>query len=390
MVLVTETFPPEVNGVAMTLGRLVKGIASRGHQLLIVRPRQKMEEGFEEGEGIRERIVPGVPLPRYPDLRLGLPAGKTLRREFQSFRPDLVHIATEGLLGWSALRVACSNQLPVTSSFHTNFHTYGNHYGLGLLGRAGFAYLRAFHNRTLATFAPTREICRELDSRGMKRLRLLSRGVDGKLYSPDRRSEELRGIWGVGDSGPAVLYVGRLAAEKNIPLAVEAFRAFQSERPEARFVLVGDGPLRKSLQKANPDFHFAGMRHGEDLAAHYASGDLFLAPSETETYGNVVPEAMASGLIVVTYDYASGRERITSGEDGFLVPFGDGKAFVEQVRTLAKEPTAWATIREAAAARIKEQTWDVVVDQFIADLMDLRENFSIHGAPLAFENERSG
>ncbi len=333
--LVTETYPPDVNGVAMTLAHLVDGLRAREFPLLLIRPRQS-------GDGERTDpwlvTVPGLPLPFYKDVRLGLAARGRLEGIFKAFAADVVHIATEGPLGLAALRAARRLGLPVTSSFHTNFHRYSRYYGVGLLARPIAAYLRRFHNRCVCTLAPTRAMAAELGAMGFDRCRVLARGVDTALFDPARRDDRLRSSWGAGTGDTVVLYVGRLAAEKNLDLAVQAFLAVRERAPTARFVLVGDGPSATSLKRHHPDFVFAGMRRDLDLARHYASADLFVFPSLSETFGNVTQEAMASGLAVVAFDYAAAHERIVCGNNGITVPVGDRDAFVHALVRLACQP----------------------------------------------------
>ena len=369
--LVTETFPPEINGVAMTLRRLVDGLGRRGHEVSVLRPRQGPQD-VARADGIcREELFPSLPIPGYALLRLGLPARRRLLKIWMRQRPDVVHVATEGPLGFSAVRAARALGLPVVSSFHTNFHAYSRCYGFGFLTGAALAYLRRVHNGTLATFAPTAELNRELAQAGFKRLRLLARGVDTRLFSPGHRSEELRAQWGVAPDDLAVVHVSRLAPEKNYPLLLEAFAAVRAARPRARLVLVSDGPLRKKLQRAHPWIHFTGFLDSATLAAHYASADLFLYPSLTETFGNVVLEAMASGLPVVAFDYAAAARFIRHGENGWLVPLGDRSAFTAAARALAADAALRG--RLGAAARITAETvpWDAIVAGFESDLLEL-------------------
>jgi glycosyltransferase involved in cell wall biosynthesis len=270
--IVTETYPPEVNGVAMTIGRIVAGLQSRQHQVQLVRPRQGRADSPASRPNFEEVLKAGVPIPRYDALKMGLPAKQALVRLWTLKRPDIVHIVTEGPLGWSALSAAHKLKLPVSTDFHTNFHTYSKHYGIGWLKRPIAAYLRKFHNRALCTMVPTDGMRRELEELGMKNLRVVSRGVDTGLFAPARRSSQLRGSWGVGSDDVVALYVGRIAPERNLPLVLRAAEAMRAVNPRLRLVLVGDGPDRAALQARHPAHVFAGMRTGEDLAAHYASG----------------------------------------------------------------------------------------------------------------------
>jgi glycosyltransferase involved in cell wall biosynthesis len=337
--VVTETYPPEVNGVAMTVARLVQGLCARGHQLQLVRPRQN-RQAQAGANGLDELLLPGLPIPRYPQLKMGLPATGALLARWQQRRPDVVHIATEGPLGWSALRAARRLHLPVTSDFRTNFHAYSQHYGIGWLRRPIVAYLRSFHNSTHATMVPTPALQRELVQQGFENVSVVARGVDPRHFSPDRRSPALRAAWGAGETTCVVAHVGRLASEKNLGLLVQAFEAMRQVRPDSLLLLVGDGPARAALQARCPGAVFAGMRSGDDLAAHYASADAFVFPSMTETFGNVTPEAMASGLPVLAYDHAAAGQLIQHQHSGLLARLGDADAFLALARVMAADPTA--------------------------------------------------
>jgi glycosyltransferase involved in cell wall biosynthesis len=333
--VVSETYPPEVNGVAATIARVVDGLRDRGHELQLVRPRQGRGDEALQDQGFAEVLMRGLPIPRYPQLKMGLPSRQQLLRLWASQRPDVVHIVTEGPLGWSALQAASHLKLPVVSDFRTNFHAYSRHYGVAWLRTPIMAYLRKFHNRTSCTMVPTEGLRAELQAAGFRGLRVVSRGVDTRQFDPSRRSVALRASWGARPTDLVVLCVGRLAAEKNLDVLLRAFESLNAEDPTARLVLVGDGPERAALQQRCPEAHFAGLRRGDDLAAHYASADLFLFPSVTETFGNVVPEAMASGLPVVGFDYAAARQMVRHGDNGLLVAYDDGEAFRAAAQRLA-------------------------------------------------------
>ena len=366
--LVTETFPPEVNGVAMTVGRMLDGLLERGHQVQVVRPRQHPDDQPRCEGALQEMLVASVPLPRYAGLRMGLPAAAAMARAWAQWRPDIVHVVTEGLLGWSALTAAGRLRVPATSDFHTNFHSYTRHYGVGFLETVIGAYLRYFHNRSLCTFVPTRQLSMALASQGYRDTRVVARGVDTRLFNPQRRSDELRARWGAAEHDSVVLYVGRIAAEKNFALLLRSFAAIKFRDPRARLVMVGDGPARALLQRQHPDAVFAGMRTGEDLAAHYASGDLFLFPSTTETFGNVTLEAMASGLAVVAFDYAAAREHIVHGECGLLAAFADAHAFERLAVDLVCDPSRGSMLRNNARLVAERIDWASVNDAFAAAL----------------------
>jgi len=364
--IVTETYAPEVNGVAMTLARLAGVLRARGHRVSIVRPRHPSKvTGAHNGE----TMVPGVPLPGYRGLRFGLPCASRLRKLWRHDRPDVLYVATEGPLGLSAIRAGRQLGIAVTSGFHTNFHEYMRHYKLPLLERAVLAFLRKTHNRTRRTFAPSEGVIRQLDAIGIRGTRLLGRGVDRGLFHPAKRDPELRKSWGLpGGEGCVAIFVSRLAAEKNIPLAVEAFRKIREREPSAVCVFVGDGPERAKLEAAHPELIFAGMQTGEDLARHYASGDVFVFPSMTETFGNVVTEAMASGLVVCAFDYAAPGKFIRNGVNGYLAEYGSASAFLSRVDQAICQQADWPLLRESARQATQSLDWNEIVGQFERDL----------------------
>jgi glycosyltransferase involved in cell wall biosynthesis len=360
---VTETYPPEVNGVAMTIARLVQGLRARDHRVQVVRPRQKSDVGATSADGYNDVLVRGVPIPRYAGLRMGLPCMGRLVKLWKQNRPDVVHIATEGPLGRSALLAARALGLPVCSEFRTNFHAYSTHYGFGFLRGPIIGYLRRFHNATQCTMVPTQALHDDLKKEGFRDLLTVARGVDVRRFDAAHRSEALRAQWGVAPDDLVVTCVGRLAPEKNLNTLVSAFEAIRREQPRAKLVLVGDGPMRKELQARCPDAVFAGQRIGDDLATHYASADMFLFPSVTETFGNVTTEAMASGLAVVAFDYAAAQRLIRHGENGALVPFGDDAAFVATAVRTAADLANCRVLGARARVSVMALDWDSIAQQ---------------------------
>jgi glycosyltransferase involved in cell wall biosynthesis len=362
--MVTETYPPEVNGVAMSMARIVEGLHQRNHQVQLVRPRQREADATRAAPPFDELLTAGWPIPLYPNLRLGAPSKRALVRHWSLHRPDVVHIATEGPLGWSALEAARRLELPVTSDFRTNFHAYGPHYKLGWLAAPIMGYLRKFHNRTHCTMVPTQALRAELALRGFERLEVVSRGVDTQLFDPRRRSTALRQTWGAERDDLVLLCVGRLAAEKNLGLVLAAFEAVRREQPRVRLVLVGDGPLRAELRTRCPYAVLAGQRGGEDLAAHYASADLFLFPSLTETFGNVTTEAMASGLPVVAFRSAAAGQLIEHERNGLIADGIDEASFVQAALHAARQPARRAAWGTAARVSVRTLDWGEVIARF--------------------------
>ncbi|HEK1686768.1 TPA: glycosyltransferase family 1 protein [Pseudomonas putida] len=362
--LVSETFPPEINGVANTLGRLSEGLRVRGHHVEVVRPRQASDAPGNSDDTLL--LCRGWPLPGYPGLQWGEVSMHKLWRRWRRLRPDVLYIATEGPLGLSALRAARRLGIAVVSGFHTNFPQYSGQYGLGLLARLLTHYLRWFHRRTAITLVPSASQRLELERRGFERLALMARGVDAQLFNPARRSQALREQWDLGPDDIAVLHVGRLAAEKNLALLLPCMQALQKSYPQRRLrlVVVGDGPLRNQMQQQFPDAVFCGVQRGEALAEHYACGDLFLFPSLTETFGNVVLEALASGLAVVAYDEAAAAQHIRHGHSGALAMPGDQPAFIDAACWLLEDTETLRRVRLNARQHASRQGWQAIVEEF--------------------------
>jgi glycosyltransferase involved in cell wall biosynthesis len=359
---VTETYPPEVNGVALTVQSLVQHCRKLGHFVELTRPKQPLDAVQPQHRLIVEHLVEGAELPFYRGLRFGYPAKKQLLKQWRTRRPDGVYVATEGPLGWSAVAAAMALKIPVVTGFHTRFDEFMGHYGLWFLRGAAFAYMRRFHNRALATLVPTYSLQTMLLSRGFRRVERLARAVDTERFAPHFRCASLREQWGVTSDAPCALFVGRIAPEKNLALAVAAFAAIQAHYPNARCVWVGDGPalagLKATLMHVKTPMGtcahiFCGMLHDADLAQAYASGDIFLFPSLSETYGNVTLEALASGTPVCAFNYGAAEETIEDQVNGALVRFGDSNHFIEAAVTLAHQTVARRqTLSDAARASV--------------------------------------
>lgn len=361
--LITETYPPEINGVALTVQSLHDGLMALGYDVGLVRPARPGENSDETPELLR---VEGAPIPRYPGMRFGLPSGRKLTARWMRQRPDALYIATEGPLGWSALRAAKRLGIPVATGFHTRFDDYVGRYGAAFLSPWVFAWLRRFHNRADATLVPTGELMTQLAAQGFRHPRRLGRAVDTVRFDPSFRSEALRAQWGVGPEDLVLVHVGRLAPEKNLPLLMRCYDALKARRPGTALVLVGDGPARAALASAHPDVHFAGTLRGDALAAHFASADLFCFPSLSETFGNVTLEAMASGLPTVAFDYGAAREHLRDGLHGASVPFGNETAFLDRFLDIALSPQ-----RGAMGAAAREAVEGLSPERVSRDFADL-------------------
>jgi glycosyltransferase involved in cell wall biosynthesis len=364
--LVTETYFPQVNGVSRTLGQLVRALTRMGDLVQVVHP-----DYGEPPENDRICLVRSTPIPFYPELRLPLPPFGETCRAITDFAPDLIHIATEATLGHAALRRALDQNIPVVSSFHTNFDQYADHYGVGWIKGAIWRYLRWFHNATRETYVPSRATIADLEAKGLQRLTLWPRGVDGSLFRPDRPGRaELRRSLGFEPDDVVILHVSRIAAEKNVAYLGEALKGVASAKSNVRLLIVGDGPARRDLELTLGDAaRFVGYRTGDDLADHYSAADVFAFASLTETFGNVILEAMASGLPVVAVRSGGPGEIIRPGETGFLVePTAPASEFAELLIGLVDDTGRRTTMSRAARDYALSQTWDAIMG-------DLRERY---------------
>jgi glycosyltransferase involved in cell wall biosynthesis len=361
--VVTETWPPEVNGVAVTLAKLVQGLSHRNHDVQLIRPRQAKTDSNLGDSNLEEVLMRGMPIPRYPELKLGLPSKKTLVKTWTLRRPDVVHIATEGPLGWSALQAAKVLKLPVTSDFRTNFQSYSKHYGVGWLRKPIVAYLRKFHNATACTMVPTKELRRTLSENGFLNLKVVARGVDTKLFNVAKRDPSLRAAWGASEQTKVLISVGRIAPEKNLDQVLKTFDALRGMGADVKLVMVGDGPLKEQFQNRYPEIIFPGMLKQADLAKYYASADLFVFPSQTETFGNVTLEALASGIPVLAFDCAAARDWVQTGVNGWLVAEDNPEGFAQQGVAVFKAPGMLAQVTQSTRQELVHLDWDQIAEQ---------------------------
>lgn len=361
--VVTETWPPEVNGVAVTLAKLVQSLSYRNHDVQLIRPRQAKTDFPLQDSSLEEVLMRGMPIPRYPELKLGLPSKKTLIKAWTLRRPDVVHIATEGPLGWSALQAAKVLKLPVTSDFRTNFQSYSKHYGVGWLRKPIVAYLRKFHNATACTMVPTKELMRTLGENGFLNLKVVARGVDTKLFNMHKRDLNLRASWGANDNTKVLISVGRIAPEKNLEQVLKTYEALRFMGESVKLVMVGDGPLKDQFQQRFPSIIFPGMLSQSELAAYYASADLFVFPSQTETFGNVTLEALASGIPVLAFDCAAARDWVQPNINGWLVDEDNHAGFAAQAAAVMSHPELFDRVTQTTRQQVVHLDWNQIAEQ---------------------------
>lgn len=356
--LITETFLPNVNGIVTTLCRLLEHLQNEGHEALLFAP-QGAPESYAGA-----RIIPlrGIPFPLYPDIRF-TPPQPGIVPALRQFRPDLIHLAGLMVLGPAARFAARQLRIPAIATYHTDLPAYSVHYGLGALREAAYSYLRWIHNACALTLCPSSAILADLRQRGFRRLRLWGRGVDTVRFRPANRREEWRAVIGARPDERVLLYVGRLAAEKRLDLLAEALRDVDG----IRLVLVGDGPARPQLERrfAGMPVTFTGFLDGPDLSIAYASSDVFVFPSDTETFGQVVQEAMASGLPVVAARAGGVIDLVRDEETGIFFTPGSAYDLRTAVHRLVANPSLSSAYGRAGRAAAEQRSWPRVLDELI-------------------------
>ncbi|MFC7482608.1 glycosyltransferase family 4 protein [Luedemannella flava] len=358
--IITESFPPDVNGVANSVVRVAEHLVARGHEPLVIAPAPGLTaRGYPGAFGFPVMRVPSVPLPAYKGFRLGLPSAK-LTTTLRDFAPDLVHLASPVALGARGVVLTDQLDLPTVAVYQTDLPAYARLYRLGIGEAAAWAWLRAVHNGADRTLAPSTSTADSLVAQGIRRVWLWQRGVDAVRYHPGKRSDAVRAALAPG--GEIIVgYVGRLAAEKRVDLLAGVARL-----PGVRLVIVGDGPARKRLAKALPGARFVGERHGEQLARLYASLDVFVHTGPHETFGQTVQEASASGVPVVAPAAGGPLDLVEPGVTGELVPPGDGAALTETIARLAADPGLRAAYGAAGRTLVEGRTWAAVGDELIS------------------------
>ena len=361
LAIVTENFLPKLDGVTRTLAMLLQHLQCQGHRVVVLGP----QGSPRRYAGARVYGAPGLPLPFYPELRLLWPAPAFARR-LARFRPDVVHVVDPMVLGAAGIAWAKRLDVPIVSTYHTNLAQYCNYFHLRLLEAPTWAYRRLLHNACAVTLCPSPSTARALVRQGFERVSTWPRGVDTELFSPERRSEQWRAQVMGDPARTLVLYVGRLSHEKNLAALVSAFAALDAET--THLVLVGDGPARADLAHAlaGRRVTFTGYLEGESLARAYASADVFAFPSLTETFGQVVLEAMASGLPVVAFEAEGVRDLVTHGETGLLVRPHDDVAFAAALRAVVASSEQRDVLGKEAYRRAHGRTWESVMRQITA------------------------
>jgi glycosyltransferase involved in cell wall biosynthesis len=363
LAIFSDTYPPQVNGLTRTLERLVPAIEARGGEVRVVTVSDPDAE-----PDVRVDRWPSIPFWAYPQLRIAAPARARALDLIERWKPTLIHSVTEFGVGLGGLFAAREARVPFVSSYHTHFQQYLRFYELEYLDVIAWPFLRWFHNSGRCTWAPSRIVASELAARGFRDVRVWSRGVEHARFNPSFRSRELRSALGAGDDTVLVAYVGRLAPEKGIGVALAGMRpVLERHAGRVAFALAGDGPAEATYRaSAPPGTVFAGRLTGRALSEFYASADVFVLPSLTETFGNVVLEAMASGLAVIAPDSGATTELATP-ENSLQFPAHDPAALTASVERLVADAALRTRLAGVALAEARSRSWDAVFDRLVAD-----------------------
>jgi len=354
--LVTSSYNYIADGVALTLNRLVAYLESRGVEVLVFAPVAKAPAFDHDGE---IAPVPSIALPLRSEYRLAMGLAGAAKRRLEAFDPDIVHIAAPDFLGHQALAIGRARAIPVVASYHTRYETYLKDYGLDFLHDFVLARLRKFYAGCDEVYAPSASMVESLlADRFAANFHLWQRGVDTERFQPAKRSDDLRAAWGASVDTPVIAFVSRLVREKRLDTVAGVFERLAAAGVPHRAVVVGDGPDRAALQRRLPDAVFTGFLNGDDLPRAYASADIFLFPSDTESFGNVTLEAMACGLPTLCADATGSRSLVEPGVTGWLAPATRDDTFFEHARVLANEPALRARMGAAARARSLTFSWD--------------------------------
>jgi len=352
------------DGVALTLNRLTAFLLSRGVEVLIFTPLSRRPAFAYVGEVVN---TPSMPMPLRPEYRLALRLSAKGRRRLEAFAPDLIHVATPDFPGHAARRAGLRMGAPVVGSYHTRYETYLKHYGFQWLEGPITRMIANFYAGCREVYVPSRSMAEVIAAKGAgDNIHLWTRGVDTDLFNPAKRDEAWRRAQGFEPSDVVITFVGRLVREKRLSTFVDALQGLARAGVAHRVLIVGDGPELGALRKALPGAVFTGFLTGEALARAYASAEIFVFPSDSETFGNVTLEAMASGLPTLCADATGSRSLVDPGVTGFLADPADGPAFQRHIAELIADPKRRAAMGAAARARSLTFSWEETMAGLLA------------------------
>lgn len=366
--LFTDTFLPDVNGVARTLAKWVRYLENQGVSCKVFAPQCGESPGTDYNSTMVERFY-SIPFLLYPECKLAIPNPIHLKRTLMEFEPDLIHVATPFNLGLYGLQYGKKHKIPVVASYHTHFDQYLQYYKIQWVESMLWKYMIWFHQTCRRIYVPSRSTLEYLAERGFQNLEVWSRGVDASRFHPEVNRREVLQRYGVPENKFVMLFVGRLAPEKSVDVVLETYRRLPERiREDACLILAGDGPLFKELSESNMNeesIRFTGFVQGEELSSLYSAADLFVFPSATETFGNVVLEAMASGTPVIGAAAGGVKDTVSHGKNGWLCPAGDVDAFIRAVSQLYDNEGLRKHLAAGGLAHSKEQTWDSIFTRLL-------------------------
>ncbi len=367
----TGSYNQVVDGVTLSLNRLVRFLQDRDIPVQVFSSFTK-EPALKTPNG--ELVaVPSVPIPGRPEYRLAVRFPANAQQKLKEFAPTLIHIATPDYLGFSAMRFARANNIPLVASYHTNFTSYLKYYNLDLLKSLGQKYISWFYNQCEHVYVPTTDMVSELVQNGIQNgLRLWARGVDTKRFNPNKRDLAWRRKLGFADDDVVITFVSRLVWEKNLNVYAKVIKDLKKKHKNIQSLIVGDGPARKDLEAKLPNSRYVGFMTGDELAKAYASSDIFFFPSDTETFGNVTLEAMASGLPAVVAEATGSKSLVDRGVNGYLAHPQDSEEFSRLILKLVKDVGLRKQMAEVARKKaVNDYNWDTINQGLLQNYLEV-------------------
>lgn len=359
------------DGVSLTLNRLVKFLLEQDVEVLVFGPTIKKPQVNHYGTLIS---VPSLKMPGRPEYRFTTGFPEKSRRELEKFQPDIVHIATPDILGYKALNWALEHNKQVVSSFHTHFSSYLKYYNLGILEPVLWKYMIWFYNHCRHIYVPTPSMAEELKAKGIKgELKIWARGVNTEQFNPDKRDRQWRKDQGFNENDIVITFISRLVWEKNLALFANVIKQLQEKYPLVKALVVGDGPAGPELKELLPGAVYKGFLRGEELATSYASSDIFFFPSDTETFGNVTLEAMASGLPCVVANAVGSKSLVSHNENGFLAPVSKEKLFYDYLARLVEDRELREKMARDSLNKAKNYSWSHINGKLLDYYYELLE-----------------
>ncbi len=348
------------DGVSLTLNRLVKYLESQNIPVLVFGPSIENPVIDHNGELVVTPSIPMVVSGR-DEYRIALRFPDYARERLEEFKPTLVHVATPDGLGYKALKWAQQNQVQLVSSYHTHFTSYFQYYGLEPIEFFAWRYFNWFYSQCTHTYVPSQSMIDELADHGIdKGMKVWARGVNTALFSPEKRDMDFRRSVGFKDDETVVTFVSRLVWEKELRTFVESVKNVQAKNPKVRAMIVGDGPARAEVEELLPEAHFTGFVNGEELARAYASSDVFLFPSHTETFGNVTLEAMASGLPCLVADAIGSKSLVDDGVNGRWAKKQSIRDFTDKLEWIIADKDRMKELGDASRRMSLNYEWDKI------------------------------